>query len=162
MSGNAASSRGSRRWAIRIACFAVYCVVIVFLFVNGKGHTILIDNKDAADGAHPALEYALVGVDGAEGAEYYPGDRDKASVKGQVHRVVVELDDGTKVEKTIRVPLSEDMVLVSVPLLIADADGAVVPFVPLDAAPPPSDDIGNTNEFTAPTGPEEPPTPSQQ
>ena len=160
MSGNADSPRGLLRWAIRIACLAVYCGAIVFLFVHGKGHTILIDNKDAA--GRSALEHAIVGVDGAEGAEYYPGDRDKAFVKGQVHRVVVELDDGKKVEKTIRVPLAEDMVLVSIPLLVADAEGAVTPFVPLDAAPPPSGDVGNNNEFTAPADPDAPPLPPQQ
>lgn len=144
-------STASRRWLIRGACAVVYVALLVLLFVNGKGHVILIDNKDAGD--REALEYVLVGVDGAEGVEYYAGDRDKASVKGQKHRLTIELEDGTKVEKAIAVPLTEEMVLVSIPLLLADAEGSVVPFVPRDAVPP-ADTSGNVNEFTAPLGPD--------
>lgn len=145
------SATPARRWIIRSSCAVVYLALLVLLFVNGKGHVILIDNKDA--GAHAALEYVLVGVNGGEGVEYYAGDRDKASVKGQKHRLSIELEDGTKVEKSISVPLAEEMVLVSIPLLLADAEGSVVPFVPKDVAPP-ADVGGNVNEFTAPLGPD--------
>lgn len=157
-------SPAPRRWAIRAACLVVYVVLLVVLFVTGKGHTLLIDNKDA-EGGHPALEYAMIGVDGGEGVEYYSGDRDKAIVKGQKHRISVELEDGTKVEKEFVVPLTQEMVLVSVPLLLADAEGSVVPFVPRDQAPPAEDERGTETEFTAPAGPggpdgTEPPPPA--
>lgn len=149
-------STSTRRNVIRAACVVAYFALLAVLFVNGKGHTVLIDNKDSPDGAHPALEFAAVAVNNDESAEYYPGDRDKASVKGQKHRVRIELEDGTIVEKDFAVPLSVDMVLLSVPMMVAGVDGAVIPFTPLDAAPPPDDNAGNVNEFTAPMGPEEP------
>lgn len=157
MNGTKASlSQPVRRAIVRAACVAAYFALLAVLFVNGKGHVILIDNKDAAEGARPALEFASVAVNGGESAEYYPGDRDKVSVKGQKHRVLIELEDGTKIEKDFEVPLSEDMLLLSVPLMAAGAEGAIVPFKPLDAAPPSSEDAGNVNEFTAPMGPGEP------
>jgi hypothetical protein len=160
------SGQSLRRWSIRAACVAAYFALLVFLFVNGKGHTIIIDNKDSADGAHPALEFVSVAVDGGEPAEYYPGDRDKAAVKGQKHRVRLELADGTKIEKDISVPLSQDMVLLSVPLLAASAAGAIAPFTAADVAPPAAgESSGNVNEFTSPDAPpapgaEQPPEPA--
>jgi hypothetical protein len=150
------SSSANRRLIVRASCVAVYFVLLAVLFVNGKGHDILIDNRDSPDGAHLALDFVAVSVNGGESLEYYPGDRDRASVKGQKHRVVLELEDGSKVEKNITVPLGQDMVLLSVPMLVAGVDGAVMPFTPLDAAPPPDDAGGNVNEFTAPMGPGEP------
>lgn len=151
--GTAARSRAVRR-AVRAACVAAYLVLIAALFANGKGHVVLIDNKDAADGAYPALDYVLVGVDRGESVEYYPGDRDRAVVKGQNHRIRIELEDGTEKEFALKLPLLEEMTLVSVPLLLAGAEGAVSRFEPRDAVPPADDSIGNSNQFTAPGGPD--------
>jgi hypothetical protein len=148
------SSSANRRLIVRASCVAVYFVLLAVLFVNGKGHDILIDNRDSPDGAHLALDFVAVSVNGGESLEYYPGDRDRASVKGQKHRVVLELEDGSKVEKNIRA-LGRTWFLLSVPMLVAGVDGAVMPSRPGTRLP--ADDAGgNVNEFTAPMGPGEP------
>ncbi|TXT50769.1 MAG: hypothetical protein FD137_224 [Spirochaetes bacterium] len=55
-----------------------------------------------------------------ESAEYYPGDRDKAVIQGQSHKIKVELFmEGRTEERTFRVPFGQDMVIIYVPKLLA-------------------------------------------
>ena len=98
----------------------------------------------------------LEAVDRQEALELYAGDRDKAMVIGQVHTVSIEvIADGTKIERKIRLPLGEEMLLLSIPKLAAGREPALVPFVPPQAAAP-KEGVGNTNAFTSPGGTEEP------
>ncbi|WP_304225999.1 DUF6672 family protein [Gracilinema caldarium] len=118
-----------KKTLIRSALVFVYVLLLVLMLVTGKRHTILIDNKDAADGSYEAINGMSVQIDNLESAEYYPGDRDKALVKGQRHRIKIELFDDEKViEREFRVPFGQDMVLLSVPKLVAGIEPFIEPF----------------------------------
>ncbi len=155
--GGADQGTARRRLVVRSLLVAGYAALTAAVFVLGKGHTILLDNKDAEGGAVRAIDGLVISVNGGEEIELYPGDRDKAVVMGQKHRVVVETMDGKKTERTITVPIGRDMLLLSIPMLVAGREPILTPFRPLDVAPPPDEDIGNTNEFIAPGGDPLPP-----
>ncbi len=140
------SSVSLRRWLIRAAAIAVYAGLIALVFITGKGHTILIDNKNAEDGSVPAIDGVMVSVDGREALELYKGDRDRENVSGQNHRVSVEIiADGRKIEKSIRLPIGEDILLLSIPMLVAGREPALIPFVAPVAPPPPDEGTGSTD-----------------
>jgi len=135
MSDTAAKKKiRQRRNIVRAALILVYLGLMVLVFVQGKGHTILIDNKDS--GSFAALEGVRVAVDRQADSEYAAGDRDMAKVVGQVHRVVIDRQDGSaKIEKTIRLPLGADTVLLSLPKLVAGAEPYLEPFQVKVSAP---------------------------
>jgi len=157
MSGAAKPPRTAiRRLAIRAALVAAFVGLTALVFVLGKGHTILVDNKDAEDGSARAIDGVMVAVDRQEALELYGGDRDKAVVMGQVHTVSVEvIADGRKLQKKIRLPIGEEMLLLSIPKLAAGLEPAVVPFVAPQAVVP-EEGVGNLNAFTSPGGEENP------
>jgi len=136
----------------RLVVRGVLCVVYVFLiglaFTLGKGHTIILDNKDAEDGSAKALESLSISVDGKDPIDLQAGERDMAKVRGQDHRVEVVVKDGPKVENRITIPLREDLVLLSIPRLVAGLKPAVVPFA--TKVEPPAADQGTSNAFTSP------------
>ncbi|MDR3672871.1 MAG: hypothetical protein P4L36_18645 [Holophaga sp.] len=142
-----------RRRVVRCVLLVVYAGLIWLVFSLGKGHTLILDNKDAEDGSVKAAESLSVSVDGQEPIDLGAGDRDMAKVQGQGHRVEITVKDGPKVVRRIRVPVSQETLLVSLPKLLAGAP-AVSPFMPLDAAPPADEQQGNGNAFTSPSAPE--------
>jgi len=142
-----------RRFWIRAALVAAFIGLGVLVFILGKGHSLLVDNKDADDGSVAGLDGVTVSIDGGEPSEMYSGDRDMAKVTGQTHRVVIETMEGEKIERTIKMPIGRDMLLLSIPMLVAGKEPVLVPFTPRDVAPP-EDTAGNTNEFVAPLGPD--------
>jgi hypothetical protein len=129
----------SRRTVVRAALCVAYAALIAVMFTFGKGHTVIIDNKDTEDGQAKAFESVTVSVDGQEPLDLAAGDRDMAKVRGQGHKVEVTVKDQQKREIRFRVPLGEDVLLLSVPKLVAGLQPAVIPFVPLEA-PPPADE----------------------
>lgn len=129
----------SRRTVVRVVLCAVYAAAIAAVFTFGKGHTIIIDNKDTEDGQAKAFESVTVSVDGQEPLELMAGDRDMTKVRGQGHRVEITVKDQQKREMRISLPLSEDTLLLSVPKLVAGIQPAVVTFVPLEAPPAPEE-----------------------
>jgi len=146
----------SRRLAVRLGLIVVYAALIAGVFSFGKGHTLIIDNKDSEDGSIKAIESLSVSVDGQEAIDLSAGDRDMAKIRGQGHRVEITVKDGQKVEKRISVPLNEDILLVSLPKLLA-GQPSVIKFVAPDAVAP--TDEGNNNAFTSPTDPNAPAVP---
>lgn len=140
-----------RRLYVRTVLVAVYLGLIALVFVMGKGHTVLIDNKDSPDGTLKAMDGVMVSVDRLEALELYPGDRDKADVKGQRHRVTVEsLDGSTKIAKNFTLPLGKEMFILSVPKVVAGVEPFVDLFMPKDMPVPSNESVGNTNSFTSP------------
>jgi len=124
-----AISIGKRSLAVRSTLAALYLALLVLMLVTGKRHTILIDNKDAADGSYLASEGMSVQIDRQEALEYYPGDRDKALVNGQKHRIKVEVfADSRILEKDFSIPFGQDMILLSVPALLAGVEPYIQPF----------------------------------
>jgi len=150
-SGGLPAGTRTRRIVVRAALVVVYLGLAALAFVLGKGHTILLDNKDAEDGSVSAFDGVLVTVDRQEEQEMYLGDRLAATVMGQSHTVAIEDFNGeTKVEKRIRVPLGTDMVLLSIPKLAEGIEPALVPFTAAQAETPAEEAEVETNEFTSP------------
>ena len=161
MSGKQTDPRvRARRRLVRAACLVVYAGLIALVFNLGKGHTLILDNKDADDGSVKALESISVSVDGQDAIDLSAGDRDQAKVRGQGHVVEVTIKDGQKVTNRITVPLNKDMLLLSLPKLLAGAPDAVIPFVPKDIVPTAEDQQGNNNAYTSPDAPALPGAPA--
>jgi hypothetical protein len=119
----------SRVFIVRSILACVYLGLIVLMVVSGRQHTVLIDNADAPDGSYTAIEGMAVQVNKLESSEYYPGDRDKAVVQGQRHKIKVELFmEGRTEERAFRVPFGQDMVIIYVPKLLAGQEPWLEPF----------------------------------
>ncbi len=123
-----------RRFLIRIALVLLYFCVTIFVLFNGRGHTILIDNKDADDLSYEAVDGMEVSIDSQESAEYWPGDRDKAVVRGQKHKIRISFFDEEipEFEATFTVPFSVDMLILSVPKMLAGIEPFIETFVAPD------------------------------
>lgn len=132
---NNASNLKPRRLAVRAGLLVVYVAFMALAFTMGKGHTVLLDNKDSEDGSVKAIESMTISVNGGEPMEFMAGDRDMTKVRAQWHTIKIDIN-GQVVEKKFTVPLGEDMVLLSIPKLLAGQEPAVVPFVPADQPPP--------------------------
>lgn len=123
------ATTGKRRAYIRAGLILVYVLLIALMIFLGRRHTILIDNKDAGDGMYPAINGMEASIDKQESAEYYPGDRDKAIVQGQRHSIKVTVfDTNETLEKTFTVPLWSDMMIISVPKMVAGIEPWIEPF----------------------------------
>ena len=129
-----------RRLAVRAGLLVVYVALMCVAFIFGKGHTVLLDNKDSQDGTVKAIESMTVSVNGGEPIEFMGGDRDMAKVRAQWHTIKVDIN-GQVVEKKFTVPLGADMVLLSIPKLLAGVEPAVVPFVPENEPPAPEEPV---------------------
>lgn len=151
--------KAARRWAIRAVLAAAYLTLAVVLFVTGKGHTILVDNKADPAGAYPALKAAVVSIGRQKPMEFYPGDRDKFVVQGQRHRIKVKLlaPGAQEREVEFRLPLGQDMTLLSISRLMAGVEPwievFVAPSVQEMAAERAADDLANPLETFGNTGP---------
>lgn len=106
----------------------MYRIILVFLyigllglfFVTGRTHTVLIDNKTTLDGSFMAVNGMEISVNGETPVEYLKGDRDKATIKGQKFRIQIEFFDGSdSFNSVVKIPFSQDMVILSIPKLIA-------------------------------------------
>ncbi len=122
-----------RRRVIRSALIILYGLLMVLMIYTGRRHTILIDNKNSPDGFYRAIDGMTVSIDDGEPIEYYPGDRDKAVVQGQKHTLTIEIfDTGKVITRTFKIPLWTDMVLISVPKLVAGIEPWMEPFTPAE------------------------------
>lgn len=107
----------------------VYLGLLVFVFLTGRTHTFLVDNKNAEDGSFKAFRGMEVTVGKQNPVEFMKGDRDKFTVKGQTVSLHVEFFDGSDpVDAKIKIPLKEDTVLLSIPKLVAGIEPALEPF----------------------------------
>ena len=114
---------------VRSVVAAVYVLLTVCMFVTGRSHTVLIDNHAAEDGSYKAIKSMTVTVNHNPPSEFMKGDRDKFTVKGQKLSIRVQTIDGSiDTVYTLKIPLKEDSVLVSVPKLAAGIDGAMEHF----------------------------------
>ena len=148
----AESGKATRRLAVRAALVAAYMGLLGLVLTLGKGHTILMDNKDAEDGSVKAFESMTVSVDGQEALEFLAGDRDQAVVRSQWHTIRIEAGGKTIVKK-LSIPLMQNMVLLSIPKLAAGVEPALVPFVPLEEAPGPDESTSEAGGAAAPPAP---------
>jgi hypothetical protein len=112
------------------------------LFIGGRGHTLLVDNRDFEDIEAPDL--ITVYVDRGWGVEYFRGDRDRLTLTGSKHRILVEFSDGSPpFEGDFTLPIKDDMYLLSVPKMV----NGIEPFVEVfHTAPEPFDEAAE-DEF---------------
>ncbi len=120
----------TKRGLIVRCCIAVvYVVLAVCMFITGRSHTLLIDNNGAEDGSYKAIKSMSVTINHLEPSEFMKGDRDKFTIKGQTVKIHVESFDGMLDETyTLKVPMKEDSVLISIPKLAAGIEDAMIPF----------------------------------
>lgn len=113
-----------RRLIIRIAFVLLLILLGVWMFFIGKQHTLLLDNMTVGD--YRALDLVYVSVDGGDELELTRRMRDQAIVTSQSHRVSITYTDSSwnevTIEKKIKFPLNENMMLLSIPTLIANPD----------------------------------------
>lgn len=121
----------SRRNMYQIIAIILVAFLALIMFLIGKQHIILLDNKTVeVDGkTYSAFSIVEVKVDKRPFLELAARDRDKEEVMGQKHKITVRYMDKSYEEHTIvkkfKVPLGHDMVLISVPALAGGADQAV-------------------------------------
>ncbi|HWQ09931.1 MAG TPA: DUF6672 family protein [Holophaga sp.] len=135
----------SRRMMVRGGLVVVYAILIAFVFYFGKGHTLLLDNKDSEDGSLKAFEGVTVTVDDQDPIEFMSGDRDQAKLRAQSHTVKVVVTNGPTVVKKISLPVTENMLVLSIPKLVAGIEPAVTVFVPIEEAAPTTSDDSSSN-----------------
>ena len=125
-----------RRTLVRSALLVVYVGLMVLVFVTGKGHTLLVDNKDVAGTDLRAYSLVKITVDSLKPSEETKGDRDMFKIKGQKHRIVLEVPgDPNKIVRYITIPMGSEIVLISIPKLAAGQDPFET-FVPAEAVTP--------------------------
>lgn len=110
----------SKKIIARSILVVLYILLVVVMFLTGRTHTILLDNKGDPDGAYKAVKGMEVRVDSGEPVEFMKGDRDKFPVKAQKHTIDIEFFDGSDpVSFTVTIPISYDYVLLSIPKYLA-------------------------------------------
>ena len=139
-----------RSFYIRIAAIVLVILLGVLMFFIGKQHTILIDNNRAGD--IKALDYFEVSVDGSPLLDMAPMLREQFVVTGQKHTITIQWEDEASgqmlaVNVNVRIPLGQDMMLMSVPTFMADMQQPqsvwLTPFESM-ATPSSSDPADNT------------------
>lgn len=147
----------SRRHFFQLVAVILILVLAVVMFVIGRQHTVLLDNKTIEhDGkSYPAFSIVEVKINKEDSIELAARDRDKADVMGQRHKITVTYTDKFfeehEVVKKFKVPIGYDMVLISIPALVADLGQSIwlQQFIPPTAAVAPvveelpvEDDLG--------------------
>ncbi|MDR2048865.1 MAG: hypothetical protein LBP69_05370 [Treponema sp.] len=113
-----------KKTIIRGGLFLAWLLLGTLLFITGRGHTLLVDNRDFEHIEAPDL--ITVYVDRGWGVEYFRGDRDRLTLTGSKHRILVEFSDGSPpFEGNFTLPIRDDMYLLSVPKMV----NGIEPFV---------------------------------
>jgi hypothetical protein len=108
-----------RRLVIRLALVLLWFLLGAALFVFNRGHTLLVDNRNLQEEGIVAPDMITVSIDGSSPLEFFRGDRDRYNLGGSNHRIRIEFADGAApFEGTFKLPIKEDMYLLSVPKLI--------------------------------------------
>ena len=117
-----------RRFIIRTVAIVLVLLFGVLMYFMGRQHTILFDNKTVTvDGQElRALQLVEVQVDNLEVLELAARDRDKAVVTRQSHQITITYTDSDwndiSFTRKFKVPVGEDMSIISIPTLVADPD----------------------------------------
>ena len=140
----------TRKFFIRLAAIVLVIALAVVMFFVGKQHTILIDNFRSGD--YAPLDYFEVSVDGSALLDMSPMLREQFVVTGQKHTITIQWEDEASgqmlaVNVNVRIPLGQDMMLMSVPTFMADMQQPqsvwLTPFESM-ATPSSSDPADNT------------------
>lgn len=117
-----------KRIIIRITFIVVLILIGIFLYIIGKEHKVLIDNRDISVGdiTYNAGTTYKVRVDNQEIGVIKKGERKVARVAGVSHKIVVEeIKDkvliGEKYEKKFKLKINESAT-VNIPAMINNAN----------------------------------------
>lgn len=143
----------NRTFFIRLTAIVLVILLAVWMFFIGKQHTILLDNKTVGD--FKALSEVEVQVDKQEALFLMPRDRDQAIVTAQKHKVVIKYTDSSwnevEIVKTVKLPLMDSMMLLSIPTLVANPDAPQSEWLThfeIQVTPPEKDEVVITDEVT--------------
>jgi hypothetical protein len=120
--------RFDRQFLIRTAAVVIVLLLGVLMYFVGRQHTVLLDNRTVTVEGQEirALQLVTVQVDRQEELELASRDRDQALVTGQRHTITVTYTDSDWNEhsfsRDFKLPVGEDMSIVSIPTLVADPD----------------------------------------
>ncbi len=127
-------SVSARRRRIRVA-FVIFIVLLASaLFCGGRAHTLLPDNKtiEINGKTYRELSVVEVSIDSGKEKELLKKDRIMLEVAGQLHTITVTFPgpDGKEkiIKKRFRLKLGEVMYLLSIPALIGDDEGWLMPY----------------------------------
>jgi hypothetical protein len=136
MKNNGQIHSRQKKTLIRGGLVLAWLLLGTLLFIGGRGHTLLVDNRDFED--IEASDLITVYVDRGWGVEYFRGDRDRLTLTGSKHRILVEFSDGSPpFEGDFTLPIGDDMYLLSVPKMV----NGIEPFVEVfHTAPEPFND----------------------
>jgi len=115
----------NRIFVMRVVAILLVLLLAVMLFFIGKQHTVLLDNKTITVNGEEikAMKMVEVQVDKQKPLEFVPRDRDKVDVVRQKHTITVSYTDENweeiRITRKFTVPLMEDMVIISIPTLVA-------------------------------------------
>ena len=140
-----------RRLFVRAGLVVLYFAVGIWVLLNGREHTLLLDNKALADGSAPAFRRVKVYVNGQDPIELYARDRDMIKVRGQRHKIRIETNEAAaRTEASFTLAFGEDMFLLSVPAMAKGDDGFSEVFETAREAPPASDEAPPSLEAPPP------------
>ncbi|MBR1919337.1 MAG: hypothetical protein IJ831_06910 [Spirochaetales bacterium] len=115
----------NRRLIVRAAAILLVLLLAICMYLIGRQHTILVDNK-SVEGGPKALQEIEVAIDKQDSMELYPRDRDQYIVTGQSHTLHVKYTDSNwnEIDKVIKfkVPARNDMYIISLPKLAQNPD----------------------------------------
>jgi hypothetical protein len=139
--GGQTNSR-QKKLLIRGGLVLAWFLLGTLLFVTSRGHTLLVDNRDFEN--IRASNLITVYVDRGGGVEYFRGDRDRLTLTGSKHRILVEFGDGSPpFEGDFTLPIRDDMYLLSVPKMV----NGIEPFVEVFHTAPEPVNREDGNEF---------------
>lgn len=126
----------SRRFYVRSIALVLLVLLFVVMFLIGKQHSVLIDNRNVEVNGieYKALNIVEFYIDNEDGIELAKRDRDQVDVTGQSHKVKVVYTDSNwdeiELERKVKLPLNEDMLLFSIPAFIASPDDVSIYLTP--------------------------------
>ncbi|WP_320129999.1 DUF6672 family protein [uncultured Sphaerochaeta sp.] len=118
----------NKRFLVRGIALTVLLLFGILMYFVGRQHTILLDNKTITlEGQElKALPIVEVQVDRQEVLELAARDRDKVLATNQKHSITISYTDSAWNEisftRKFKVPVGEDMVMVSIPALVANPE----------------------------------------
>jgi hypothetical protein len=116
----------THRLLIRLALVVLWIALGLVVFVQYRGHTLLVDNRNGENPALQAPDMIDVSIDGGKSLEFFRGDRVRFTITGSNHRINIEFSNGSPpVEMLFSVGLKNDMYLLSVPKMLS----GIEPFV---------------------------------
>jgi hypothetical protein len=124
MENNRQANSRQKKMLIRGGLVFVWLLLGTLLFITSRGHTLLVDNRDFEN--IEASDLITVYIDRGWGVEYFRGDRDRLTLVGSKHRILVEFSDGSPpFEGNFTLPIRDDMYLLSVTKMV----NGIEPFV---------------------------------